>query len=143
MAFFDDLWDRLQGTERDIYQDLAERYWGVSGNAAAVTHAEASAAYDAISSLTIDEITGSGDWSRDYILTADDIQPVTITMETHNGNSQYINTGYVNSIRYNGEAIYHSTAGWDANWTGYKEQELDDVSEKELISIIGLEGGDV
>lgn len=113
------------------------------GNEAAVTHAETSAIYNTVRPLTVDEITGSGDWSRDYILTADDIQSGTITMETHNGNSRYTNARYVNSIRYNDEVIYHSATGWDANWTGYEEQELDDVSEKELISIIGMEGGDV
>jgi len=124
----------------------------MSGNAAAVTHAATWPDYDTVRPLTVDDITGISDWSRDYILTVDDIRPVTITMETHDGNSQYINTGYVNPIRYNGEVIYHSTAGWDANLTGYyagyssgdkKEQELDDVSEKELISVIGLEGRDV
>lgn len=108
-----------------------------------MTHAEALADYDTVRPLTIDEITGSRDWSRDYILTADDIQPGTITMEIHNNNSQYINAGYVDSVIYNGEVIYHSTAGLDANWISHKENELDDVSDEELISVIGLEGDDV
>lgn len=46
----------------------------------------------------------------------------------------------VSCVTINGDTIYTGTTGWDANWTGYKENELDDVSEKELISIIGLEG---
>lgn len=129
MAFFDDLWDRLQGTERDIYQDLEERYRDLCGNWGM---SAADSAIGSIQQLTVDE------FDRRY---PDDLR-YTITINSDLNDYTWAASA-VSGVTINGDTIYAGTTGWDANWTGYKENELDDVSEKELISIIGLEGGDV
>lgn len=129
MAFFDDLWDRLQGTERDIYQDLEQKYRDLCGNRGM---SAADSDIGSIQQLTVDE------FDRRY---PDDLRYDIII----NSNLNYYTwaASAVSGVTINGDTIYTGTTGCDANWTGYKENELDDVSEEELISIIGLDGGDV
>ena len=143
MAMFDDLWDRLQGRDRDLYQDLEERYqdlcgnWGTyaaSGNWG--TNATDSA-IGRVRQLTVDEFERGYPSGIEYTITVD-ADPYY--------NIQTATTSDVSYRIVNGETIHVATTGW---YTGCpssnlsKEKELDDVSEEELMRVIGLEAGDV
>lgn len=61
-------------------------------------------------------------------------------------NIQAAETSAVSYRIVNGEVIHVGTTGWHTGCTSSnlsKEKELDDVSEEELMKVIGLEAGDV
>ena len=134
MAMFDDLWERLQGRDRYLYQDLEERYRDLCGNWG--THATDSA-IGRVRQLTVDEFERSYPSNLEYT--------ITVNAEPYY-NIQTATTSYVSYRIVNGETIHVATTGW---YTGCpssnlsKEKELDDVSDEELMRVIGLEAGDV
>ena len=141
MASFNDLWDRLQGAERTIYQELEERYQNYAGNASVAVCADT--AIGSIRSLAVDETDVRSLWEQDYTYAYRYPSASEYTVSCSVNDARYVRAGYINSIDHDGRIIYHSTAGWDANWIGHKEDEIGDVSEEELMSVIGLEDSNV
>lgn len=97
----------------------------------------ADSAIGRVRQLTVDEFERSYPSNLEYT--------ITVNAEPYY-NTQTATTSDVYYATVNGEAIHVATTGWHTGCPSSnlsKEKELDDVSEEELMRVIGLEVGDV